>query len=62
MLELKKLYCDGDQTFVVSLNQDMQTYMGFATVQPSEGSDDLLGQQAVLQHAGRGLVNEPAAQ
>eukprot|EP00438_Fugacium_kawagutii_P026111 Skav224739 [mRNA] locus=scaffold3343:67664:77589:- [translate_table: standard] len=58
MLLVKSEYCGGDQNFVVSLNQDMQMYMGFATVPYENVSTALLGQLAVMEHSKERFVNE----
>mmetsp|Transcript_15648 Transcript_15648/g.32632 ORF Transcript_15648/g.32632 Transcript_15648/m.32632 type:complete len:384 (+) Transcript_15648:1-1152(+) len=57
MLTVKVEYCGGDQDFVVSLNQDMQMYMGWETVPYENVSSQLLGQLAVSEHSQRRLFN-----
>lgn len=62
MLAVKSEYCDGNRDFVVSLNQDMQMYMGFRSV-PLESdnvSDSTLGQVAVAEHSKGSLSNGSA--
>eukprot|EP00435_Cladocopium_sp_Y103_P040701 s3782_g11.t1 len=62
MLMVKVEYCGGDQNFVVSLNQDVQMYMGWETVPYENVSSQLLGQLAVSEHSQGRLFNGTVSQ
>ncbi|CAJ1390319.1 unnamed protein product [Effrenium voratum] len=60
MLLVKQEYCAGNQDFVVGLNQDWQTYMGFESAPFGRTGGTSLGELAALEHSKQRLSNGTA--